>query len=462
MSKKSFIQCSTRVNRDGIRRETINGVEHIIVVSHTLPDNVVMNGGLYPAEEIAASFESLERTLAPVEHPQDADGNFISASDPMAIHNYHAGAFNVNVTRENGRVTIEKFINVQEALKTERGKRLLDRIDEMETNENPRPVHTSVGVFLIMEDLEQPQTNAAGDEYTWVAREMVFDHDAILLDSVGAATPEKGVGMFVNAKAFDSTGNECSVQRVQVNHTDKTAPHVERVVPVESSILQFNADIGTTAITEQLIADFKNKLANDWVWIVDLFESDVIFETESGFFTVPWRIDDETARIVGIPVRVDRVVTYTPKVNSQTGDDMKELILNALKKAGVEGIDEMSETELFDEYNKLQANANNDGEPGDGDNTDIAAVVANAVAPLTEQVNKLTEQLNKKNDEDKTKLVDVIVNSGKYPGLDNESAQLLPVEKLREFAANCGHAHGLPIHTNDDESGHAAPSKMPE
>ena len=108
------------------------------------------------------SFETLERTLAPVEHPQDADGNFISASDPLAIHNFHAGAFNMNVEKQNGRIHIEKFINVQEALKTERGKRLLDRVNEIETSDDPRPIHTSVGVYLIPEDTDELKTNTQG------------------------------------------------------------------------------------------------------------------------------------------------------------------------------------------------------------------------------------------------------------------------------------------------------------
>jgi len=36
--------------------------------------------------------------------------------------------------------------------------------------------------------------------YKHIARALEFDHDAILLDEQGAATPEQGVGMLVNAK----------------------------------------------------------------------------------------------------------------------------------------------------------------------------------------------------------------------------------------------------------------------
>ena len=223
MSKKVMMQCAVNVNREAVRRQTINGVEHIVIESFTLPDNVIMNGGLYGAEEIASSYQTLERTLAPVEHPQDASGNFLSATDPIAIHDYHAGAFNANVSRENGRVKIEKHINVQEALKSEKGKRLLDRIEELETNADARPNHTSVGVFLIPEELDTPVTNAEGDIYSWVAREMSFDHDAILLDSIGAAKPSQGVGIGVNAE-----GDQCEVQTFILNEAQLVAQEVNQ------------------------------------------------------------------------------------------------------------------------------------------------------------------------------------------------------------------------------------------
>ncbi|MNZ95175.1 hypothetical protein D3C78_1143090 [compost metagenome] len=43
----------------------------------------------------------------------------------------------------------------------------------------------------------QPAVNSS--EYQWVARFHAVDHDAILLDEPGAATPEQGVGLMVNA-----------------------------------------------------------------------------------------------------------------------------------------------------------------------------------------------------------------------------------------------------------------------
>ena len=214
MNKRVMLQCRTEIKRDAVSRTTIDGIEHIIVKSSTLPDNVVMNGVLYSAEEIEKSFHGLEMTLAPIEHP-NINGEFLSANDPRAIHNFHAGAFNTNVKRENGRVHIDKFINVQEALKTDRGKRLLDRIKDLENNSLSEPIHTSVGVFLSINELEETQTNANGDEFKLEAFDMAFDHDAILLDSVGAATPEDGVGIAVN------NGQQFAVNQFEIKQSEK-------------------------------------------------------------------------------------------------------------------------------------------------------------------------------------------------------------------------------------------------
>jgi hypothetical protein len=452
-----MIQCATAVNRDAVRRESIGGIEHVIVSSFTLPDNVVMNGGLYPAEEIEAGFPTLERTLAPVEHPTDSQGNFISASDPEAIHNFHAGAFNVNVSREDGRVHIEKFINVQEALKTDRGRRLLDRIEELETNKDPRPIHTSVGVFINVEETDGVQTNADGSEFTWVARDMVFDHDAILLDSVGAAQPDQGVGMAVNRD-----GSECEVDRVTLN-ADDSHPTSDNA-PEPRDMRTNQEGMSFTELHEAVIEGLE-RAAIRFDWIEELFNESVIFRSSEEFFTVPFTLDETTQRvtIVGIPITVERNVTFSPKINSEEGDAMKELILNALAAAGVE-TDGLDDQALFDAYSQLSANqSEGDGTGAADDKAELAEVVANAMKPLTEKIGELEGKLNAQDTAEHEKLAGIVANSGKFPGLDEEAAKLLPVEKLREMSANCGTAHGIPMTVNSGGAeGESQRTEMPE
>lgn len=173
------------VNAKAIRREMHNGREHIVVPSFTLPSGIVMNGGMYPGDEIDKAFNTLEGTLAPLGHPQ-LDGEYVSARAPEAINAYHIGAWNRNVKKVGNRIAVEKWLDVEYAKNTEGGRQVLAAIDKGE------PIHTSTGLFL-----EREMTPNA-DGYEWIARNMVADHDAILLNQPGAATPEQGVGMMVN------------------------------------------------------------------------------------------------------------------------------------------------------------------------------------------------------------------------------------------------------------------------
>ncbi|MGJ8516638.1 hypothetical protein [Carnimonas bestiolae] len=189
---QTHVQMISVVNADQIKKETIDGEDHYRIPSATLPDNVVMNGGLYPADEIAKSFASLEGTPAPLGHPK-IDGKYVPAGSQRAMNKYSVGAWNENVRREGGRVFLDKVVNIRVANQTVQGKALIKAIEQRD------PIHTSTGIMLERE----PATNAK-DGFKWVARNMRFDHDAILLGEIGAATPEQGVGIFVNAEGEES------------------------------------------------------------------------------------------------------------------------------------------------------------------------------------------------------------------------------------------------------------------
>lgn len=187
------VNIRTIANTAAIRKEKRNGRDVIIVPSATLPDDVVMNDILYPAAEIAKSFKTLERTPAPLGHPT-INGAFVSARDPEGINLGWIGAWNENVRQKDGRVFLDKVIDVERAKESEGGRRVLNAIEKGE------PVHTSTGLLGLLDA-------ANGDvPYKHIIRDMEFDHDAILLDEGGAATPEQGVGMMVN-----SAGQEIQV-----------------------------------------------------------------------------------------------------------------------------------------------------------------------------------------------------------------------------------------------------------
>lgn len=199
MSKQVRVNIRTAVNSSKIRRERRDGRDVIIVPSATLPDGVVMNGIRYPAEEIEKSYASLDGTPAPLGHPT-INGSFVSASDPRGMVRGFVGAWNENARREGGRVLLDKVIDVEYATNSPGGKTVLDAIEKGD------PINTSTGLLCNLEACNGEQEDGAKH----VARNMIFDHDAILIGEDGAATPEQGVGMLVN-KAVDSHGDEIEV-----------------------------------------------------------------------------------------------------------------------------------------------------------------------------------------------------------------------------------------------------------
>ena len=444
-----MVQCRTVVKKNAVRRESIDGVEHVIVSSATLPDDIVMNGGLYPADEIAASFHTLERTLAPIEHPQ-VNGQFISANDPVAIHEFHGGAFNVNVRQENGRVIIEKHINVIEANKSERGKRLMDRIVELETSSDPRPIHTSVGVFVEVEPLDEPVTNAAGQEYSWVARNMFFDHDAILLDSAGAAQPHQGVGVAVNSEGKELKVQSTSIDGEPEGFTDAETRQADIAVSEyrAASNLKIN-ELSFSEITDRLQAALELRFQDSnnppdlWIRYDSVTADSFVYEQDNKLYKSSYEIDEnENVRIQDDRTEVVRTVEYQP-VNQPNDEDnaMRDEIIAELGRMGITVNAEITDAELQAKY-KTALTANNSD-----DNAGIAEIVANAVkeatAPLAEQVSGLEAKLNSADETELNGLAELIGNSEKYPGLDAESAKKLGVETLKGMSASIPSAHGI-------------------
>lgn len=194
------VNIRSEVNAKEIRREKRFGRDVIVVPSYTLPDDIVMNGILYPAAEIEAAYKGLEGTPAPLGHPH-FNGNYVSARSPLGLNMGFFGAFNANALRQDGRVFIEKVIDVERATESAMGRRVLEAL---EANE---PIHTSTGLLM---NLRECANQAVAE---WEGYDFEFDHDAILLDQEGAATPEQGVGMLVNSGELRVINSDISQAR---------------------------------------------------------------------------------------------------------------------------------------------------------------------------------------------------------------------------------------------------------
>ncbi|HHP1355217.1 TPA: DUF2213 domain-containing protein [Klebsiella quasipneumoniae] len=215
--KRNRVNVLTVVNSaSNITTETIDGKPHIVVRGITpVVDDIVMNRKLYPAAEIEKAYNTLERNPMPLGHPK-VDGKHVSARDVRAVNEYHVGAWLQNVSHEDGKVTGDMYVNRQYAESSEKGKRLINRLDEMIAGTNSEPIHISTG--LLYSGIAA-NGESKGKKYNEIATNMMFDHVAVLLDEPGAGTPAEGVGIFVNAE-----GDELEIEVVNLADADVPEP----------------------------------------------------------------------------------------------------------------------------------------------------------------------------------------------------------------------------------------------
>lgn len=215
--KRNRVNVLTVVNSaSNITTETIDGKPHIVVRGITpVVDDIVMNRKLYPAAEIEKAYNTLERNPMPLGHPK-VDGKHVSARDVRAVNEYHVGAWLQDVNHKGGKVTGDMYVNRQYADSSEKGKRLINRLDEMIAGTNSEPIHISTG--LLYSGIAA-NGESKGKKYNEIATNMMFDHVAVLLDEPGAGTPEEGVGIFVNAE-----GDELEIEVVNLADADVPDP----------------------------------------------------------------------------------------------------------------------------------------------------------------------------------------------------------------------------------------------
>ncbi|HIB3266206.1 DUF2213 domain-containing protein [Citrobacter sp. FDAARGOS_156] len=345
--KRNRVNVLTVVNSDSkITTETIDGKPHIVVRGVTpVVDDIVMNRKLYPAAEIEKAYNTLERNPMPLGHPK-VDGKHVSARDVRAVNNYHVGAWLQNVSHKDGKVSGDMYVDRQYAESSDKGKRLVNRLDEMAAGTNVDPIHISTG--LLYSGIAA-NGESKGKKYNEIATNMMFDHVAVLLDEPGAGTPSEGVGIFVNAD-----GDE---QEIEVVNLADGSDCTREGLLNKAKFFFTNASNFSFSDIERAISDKLREGRTDdkWLWPESVWPDTFIYRDDAKYFKQKYLIDDDgKAVFVGEPVEVVRKPTeYEIKTNGEN-DPMKELIINALQAAGkpTEG---KSDAELMDAYNQLAA-----------------------------------------------------------------------------------------------------------
>lgn len=433
---------SLAINASNISTTTINGQEHYVIRGAVpIVDDIVMNGGLYPAEEINNSYQTMERKLMPLGHPM-VGGKYVSANDPQAVNDYYAGAWAQNVSKANDKVVMDVYVNKAVADTKPDGKRLIQRLDDMITGNNADPIHVSTGLLL---NKEQKSGESKGKKHSWVAHNMQFDHIAILLDEPGAGTPEEGVGMFVNAD-----GQEGEVETASL--IDAANSLKDGLVNKVKFFLTHNSDASFDEIYQMLREAIRAPSGSDvYRYVVTVWPDKFIYEEGSKLFQQKYLIDDNAVTLVGEPIEVVRKPTeYEVKTNGEQ-NPMKQKMIAALNAAGVttEGL---TDDQVWDAYNEQMKKSASDDKKDGGDDIDDAGkskkkepAANNEEMPawakvLTEKVTALNSQINANAEGEKSNMRAAV--KAKF-SMTDVAVNALDGEPLKELFAQCQTSTGL-------------------
>ncbi|HHA1266347.1 TPA: DUF2213 domain-containing protein [Enterobacter bugandensis] len=424
---------SLAINASNISTTTINGQEHYVIRGAVpIVDDIVMNGGLYPAEEINNSYQTMEGKLMPLPHPM-VDGKYVSANDPRAINTYHVGAWAQNVSKSGDQVVMDVYINKAVAETKPDGKRLINRLDEMIAGTNTDPIHLSTGLLT---NKEKKSGESKGKKHSWIARNMQFDHIAILLDEPGAGTPEEGVGMFVNAD-----GQEGEVESASL--IDAANSLKDGLLNKVKFFFSRNSDASFDEIYQMLREAIRAPSGSDvYRYVVTVWPDKFIYEEGSKLFQQKYLIDDSAVTLVGEPLEVVRKPTeYEVKTNGET-NPMKEKMIAALNAAGVK-TEGLTDDQVWDAYNQQMQKKEGGGDPGQAQiNSDaITAAVNLALKPLTDEISTLKSQLQANAESELKTKRDAV--KAKFSFLTEAAVNSLSGDALNDLYSQCQTSTGL-------------------
>lgn len=448
---------SLAINASNISTTTINGQEHYVIRGAVpIVDNIVMNGGLYPAEEINNSYQTMEGKLMPLPHPM-VDGKYVSANDPRAINAYHVGAWAQNVSKSGDQVVMDVYINKAVAETKPDGKRLVNRLDEMIAGTNVDPIHLSTGLLT---NKEKKAGESKGKKHSWIARNMQFDHIAILLDEPGAGTPEEGVGMFVNAD-----GQEGEVEVASL--IDAANSLKDGLLNKVKFFFAHNSDASFDEIYQMLREAIRAPSGSDvYRYVVTVWPDKFIYEEGSKLFQQKYLIDDNAVMLVGEPIEVVRKPTeYEVKTNGEQ-NPMKEKMIAALNAAGVktEGLTDDQVWDAYNEQMKKPADGKKDEEDTEADKSKKKDPAANAeeipawAKALSEKVDALNTQISANADTERKEMREAV--KAKF-GLSDTAVNAMADEPLKEMFSQCQTSLGLNGAFRQTNSSQSV-SEMPE
>lgn len=373
-------------------------------------DDIVMNGRLYPAAELAKAAKSLEGKPAPAGHPKNSKGHFIRATNGEGLASAWIGAYCRNARHEGGRTVCDVVINANQAKAMPAGAEILARLDAAISGASVEPIHVSTGVF--MREIAA-NGESRGKQYRSVATDLEYDHLAILPNEQGAGTPADGVGMWLNSENAESAVETVALDTNAADlrgESGALSRWLHRLIGRNSS-----DEMSFEAIQRAI----KAALPEGDNWPVEIYPRSVVWvDTDNRLWQQDYAVSSAgVVSLAGDRVEVRREIEYKPvevETNRQEPDPMKDQIIAALNAAGIDAAG-LSDAQALTAYSQLVQKPIADKLAAV--NAEIEAIKARELAAVNAERDKLADAL--------------AVNSA----LTADELKALPLDALRRLSA---------------------------
>lgn len=176
------IPARLQVNR--LERRTLDGREYAVAPVVAMVAGV-RNGELVPADELGKFTVAWEGRPVPLRHPEDADGNNITANTPNVLEGQVLGRF-FNAYMDGDALKGELWLDVEKAQRL--GGDALSALNRLERGQ---VMEVSIAYFC---DFEAASGEFGGEQYDMIQHNLRPDHVALLPDEIGSCSVADGCG----------------------------------------------------------------------------------------------------------------------------------------------------------------------------------------------------------------------------------------------------------------------------
>lgn len=290
--KQTRVNVLTSVNHDSVKieRTEIDGEKYSVIKNVLwMIDGIVLNDGLYSAEENSKGYTSMDGRVMPFGHPE-VNGQYVAISSldssevAVALGKHYGGVHAANVRREGGNYYADVMINDRVAQAHPDGVLLLDWVENVESGRKPAPVHMSTGLML-----SRVQANgvSGGKKYSWLAQNQSYDHLAILFHEQGAGGDK--VAIAVNCESV-----------------------INSVLPIINEEALDNSygekmEILSAAVKEQFAS------GDNYAYVQDFDDQALVYCTPSGMYRISYHFENGNPILTGTSVEVTSKTEYIVK-----------------------------------------------------------------------------------------------------------------------------------------------------